>query len=323
MPWFSERGQALLSRSLVLVVGCGGVGCSCSSVLARSGIGGLRIVDRDVIGITDIHRQILFEEADAAELNLKAIVAAERLRRANENVDIEPVLADLNPENADALVRDVDLVVDCSDNFRTRVLLNEVCLRHSKPWIHTACVGTTAMVIPFPAGGRVCYRCIVDHIPTTETACEEAGIFAPVAIAAGSIEAGEAVKLIVSPSHPEQRIIFFDALSNTWETIGTRHKRGCPACERGFSPYLDGTEPWDDRRVCSKGVFDVRLGRPLDLGVIRQLPDEILVHDIGYGAMRIATEGRSAIVFADGAAILKGFNDVQTAGDFLKQLIGC
>lgn len=321
MPWFTQRSQSVISRSLVVIVGCGGVGCACSVMLARSGVGRLRIVDGDVVAVTDIHRQILFEEPDAEALGLKAVIAAERLRHANPGVKTEPVVADLDPDNADALVRDADLVVDCSDNFRTRMLVNEVCLKYSKPWIHAACVDTTGMVIPFPVGSPSCYRCIVEHVPVLEPACETTGILGPVAVAVGSIEAAQAIRLLAGHMHSDQRIILFDILSDTWETVKTRGKAGCPACAGHAYPFLDGTESWGDHRVCSGDIVHLRLRRPLDLGAVRdRLSGSAELRDVP-GALRIDTQGKTVILPAGKAAIVKGFTDAGAAHDFLGSLV--
>ncbi len=321
MPWFGPHGQSLLSRSLVLVVGCGGVGCACASMLARSGVGRLRIVERDVVGLTDIHRQILFDQADADAVNLKAPIASERLSRANPEVSVEPVLTEFRPDNADSLVADVDLIVDCSDEFQVRMLINEVCLKHSKPWVHAACTDTTGMVIPFPVGSPSCYACIVDHIPTAYSTCEDVGILGPVAAAVGCIEAAETIRLIVGPGPSEQRIILFDVLSDTWETVKTRGKSGCQVCKGQRYRYLDGIEHWSDRKVCSDGIIRLRPGRPLDADSVRKsLPDSAEVSDVG-GALRIAVGGRIAILFPDNVALMKGFADTRAAQDFLDGLI--
>jgi molybdopterin/thiamine biosynthesis adenylyltransferase len=322
MPWFGARGQSLLSRSLVLVVGCGGVGCACASMLARSGVGRLRIVDRDVVGLTDIHRQILFDKADADEVNLKATIASERLTRANPEVSVEPVLTEFRPENADTLVADVDLLVDCSDNFQARMLINEVCLKHSKPWIHAACTDTTGMVIPFPVGSPACYACIVDHIPTGYPTCEDVGILGPVAAAVGCIEAAETIRLILGSGPSEQRIILFDILSDTWETVRTRGKPGCQVCKGRTYRYLDGIEPWSDRMVCSDGIMRLKPSRPLDADALQnKLPDSAELIDVG-GALRVVVGKRIVILFPDNVALMKGFADAKAAQDFLDDLIG-
>ncbi|MFH1313137.1 MAG: HesA/MoeB/ThiF family protein [Candidatus Eisenbacteria bacterium] len=235
LPWFGDRGQATLRASTVLVVGCGGTGCACSSFLARAGTGKIRIVDPDVVSATDLHRQVLFIEKDADGRRPKAEVAAERLNQANSEVVIEPVIERFSPENAESLVADADLVMDCSDNFETRVLLNEVCTRLSTAWVHGACVGTAGIIVPFPLDRIACYRCIVDHIPKRPAVptCEEAGILGPLAGAVGCVEAAEGIKMLVNPQVFRQRLIYIDITSNTYEAIEVRKRSDCPVCGSG------------------------------------------------------------------------------------------
>jgi len=232
LPWFGSDGQHKLGRSSVLIVGCGGTGCACSAFLARSGVGTVRISDPDVVGFTDLHRQLLFEENDAEKGRPKADSAAGHLLAANSTVKIDALKERFDFSSAAGLIDGVDLLIDCSDNFDTRMLINEVCLQHSMPWIHGACVGSTGIVIPFPGGDTACYRCIVDHIPAPGSVPtnEEAGILGPVAGITGSLEAAEAVKMLLKPEAVTQRIVHFDTWSYLFETIEVERKPDCPTC---------------------------------------------------------------------------------------------
>ena len=238
LPWFGETGQDRLRSASVLVVGCGGTGCTCTAFLARSGIGHIRIADGDVVSLTDLHRQILFNEDDADAARSKVHVAAERLRLGSES-EVEAVATMLTRETAGALTAGVDLLVDCTDNFEARMLINEISIKDRLPWVHGACVSTMGLVIPFPRAGGACYRCVVDRIPSPQAArrCDEIGILGPVAGLVGCIEAAEAIKMLVAPENVEQRIIYIDTLSNTYETIAVTKKAGCPACGKKDSEY--------------------------------------------------------------------------------------
>jgi molybdopterin/thiamine biosynthesis adenylyltransferase len=244
LPWFGKVGQEKLRAASVLVVGCGGTGCACTAFLARAGIGRIRIVDPDVVSLTDLHRQILFDETDASGARPKAHVAAERLGRGSES-NIEAVVTMLNRKTARTLTAGVDLVVDCTDNFEARMLINDVSIKHELPWVHGACVSTMGLVIPFPGAGGACYRCVVDHIPSPKSAprCDEIGILGPVAGLVGSIEAAEAIRMLVIPEDVEQRIIYIDTISYTYETIAVTRKVGCPACGSRNLEFLGTDEP--------------------------------------------------------------------------------
>jgi adenylyltransferase/sulfurtransferase len=226
------------------VVGCGGTGCACSAFLVRAGVGTVRISDPDTVSATDLHRQLLFTEDDAEKGSPKAEVAARRLGAANSTVKIEAVKARLDSSTAAGLIEGVDLIVDCSDNFDTRMLINEVCLERSVPWIHGACVGSSGIVIPFPGGEGACYRCIVDHIPAPGSVPtnEEAGILGPVAGMTGSLEAAEAVQMLLRPEAVTQRIVHFDTWLHLFESIEVERKPNCPACVGRTFEYLHGPD---------------------------------------------------------------------------------
>jgi adenylyltransferase/sulfurtransferase len=214
------------------VVGCGGTGCSCSAFLARAGIGTVRIADPDVVSFTDLHRQVLYDEDDAGKGTPKVEAAARHLRAANSGVKIEALRRGFDSSSAAGLIEGVDLLIDCSDNFDARMLINEICLEHSLPWVHGACVGSAGIVIPFPGAEAACYRCIVDHVPAPGSVPtnEEAGILGPVAGITGSLEAAEAVKMLLRPEAVIQRILHFDVWSHLYESIEVTRKPDCPAC---------------------------------------------------------------------------------------------
>ena len=242
LPWFGSAGQEKLRKSSVLLVGCGGLGCVCSSFIARAGVRRLRIVDPDVVSLTDLHRQLLYIEDDIDRNRLKPVVAAERLTAANQETEVEPKPVEFNARSAVDLIDGIDLLIDCTDNFQTRMLINDVCLKYSKPWIHGACVGTSGIVIPFPGGETACYRCIVKHIPDPGSApvSEEIGILGPVAGVAGCLEAAEAIKLLVDPERVRQRIIYYESVSYTYECLEARRKADCPACVGRNYEFLTG-----------------------------------------------------------------------------------
>ena len=243
LPWFGPAGQQRLRESSVLIVGCGGTGCVSSSFLVRAGVGMVRICDPDAVSFTDLHRQLLYTGDDASAGRHKVVAARERLTAANSEAEIEAEARMFDPSTAAALIDGIDLIVDCSDNFETRMLINDVCLKHSLPWVHGACVGTSGLVIPFPGGETACYRCIVDHIPDAGTVptCEDLGILGPVAGMTGSLEAAEALKLLVKPKEVVQRIVYFESLSSTYESIGVHRKPDCPSCVGRSYEYLYGS----------------------------------------------------------------------------------
>jgi len=322
LPWFGAEGAKKLQKSSVLVIGCGGTGCACSSFLVRAGLGTILLIDRDVVSLTDLHRQTLYEEADLDRLSMKVNSAMGALSRANHETEIEAIPAEFGPENAGALAERVDLVVDCSDNFETRMLINDACLRYSTPWVHGACTGTSGIVIPFPRGGKACYRCVVGHIPGGATPPGAApGILGPVAGVTGALEAAEAIKMLVAPREVRPRIIYFDSLSYTYETIEVRRKENCPACVGGRYDFLSGGLSRRAFMDPESGTAHIPLSGPLDLEAIRKrLTPTYTIEDLGR-ALLIVTREAEVILLADGAAIVRGVGDPEQAGCLLDTLL--
>ncbi len=322
LPWFGAEGEKKLRKSSVLVIGCGGTGCACSSFLVRAGLGKILLVDGDIVSLTDLHRQVLYQEADLGRLSMKVHSARDALSRANHETEIEAIPAEFSPENAGALAGRVDLVVDCSDNFETRMLINDACLRYSTPWVHGACTGTSGIVIPFPGGSKACYRCVVDHIPGgAASQGAAAGILGPVAGMTGALEAAEAMKMLVAPWEVHARIIHFDSLSCTYETIKIRRREKCPACVGGRYDFLEGGL---DRRAfmdSESGTAHIRLSGPLDLEAIRnRLAATATVEDQGQ-ALLIVTREAEFMLLADGTAVVRGVGDPERARCLLDTLL--
>jgi molybdopterin/thiamine biosynthesis adenylyltransferase len=322
LPWFGASGQKRLQESSVLVIGCGGTGCCCSSFLARAGLGKLLIADPDIVSLTDLARQTLYREADVDEFRPKVNAARDSLAAANSETDIEVIPSEFSPENAASLTSRVDLIVDCSDNFGTRMLINDVCLKYSLPWVHGACTGTAGIVIPFSTVAAGCYRCVVGHIPGGgASSCVRAGILGPVAGFVGCIEAAEAIKMLIDPQYVHSKMIYFDSLSCTYETIDIRRREDCPACVRGDYEFLEGIPARREFMDCETATAHLALRAPSDLKEIRRrLSVRHEAEDVG-GALRVVTPEAEFMLLADGTAIVRGAQDLGQARSLLDRLL--
>src|SRR3954463_446827 len=194
-----REGQAKLLASRVLVVGCGALGASHAEMLSRAGVGRLRIVDRDFVEFTNLQRQTLFKEADAAERLPKAIAAKKRIAEINSEIEVEAIIADVNNSNVESLIDGCDLVLDGTDNFQVRYLLNDACVKHEVKWIYGAAVssyGTTMTIIP---GETPCLRCIFDEMPEPGSAptCDTAGVIMPIIATVSATQVAETLKILV------------------------------------------------------------------------------------------------------------------------------
>ncbi len=197
-PEIGKSGQEKLLASRVLIVGCGALGASHAEMLARAGVGRLRIVDRDFVEFTNLQRQTLFKESDAADRLPKAIAAKKRISEINSEIEVEAIVADVNHSNVEQFIDDCDLVIDGTDNFQVRYLLNDACVKHGKTWIYGAAVssyGTTMTVIP---GVTPCLRCIFDEMPDAGSSptCDTAGVIMPIIATVSAIQVAEALKIL-------------------------------------------------------------------------------------------------------------------------------
>ena len=193
-----EEGQRRLNGGKALLCGCGALGSAIANLLVRAGVGMLRIVDRDFVELGNLQRQTLFDEADAAAALPKAVAAAEKLRKINSTVAIEPIVADIGPTNIRRLCDGVDLLLDGTDNFETRMLINDAAVKFKLPWIYGGCVGGEGQSMTILPGETACLRCLMPECPRpgSTATCESAGILGPIVGVIASIEAGEAMKIL-------------------------------------------------------------------------------------------------------------------------------
>src|SRR6202142_4411331 len=230
-------GQKKLAAARAVIVGCGATGSALASLLARSGVGMLRIVDRDYVEPSNLQRQTLFDENDARESAPKAIAAARQIARFNSQIAVEPHVADLIPANVDSLLGVCDLILDGTDNFETRYLVNDYALKHSVAWIYVAAVGSYAATMNILPGETACLACIFPESPrgTVET-CETAGILNSAVNLVASIAVTEALKYLVGARSKMRRtLLSWDVWSNERAELGASHPRaGCRACAGEF-----------------------------------------------------------------------------------------
>src|ERR1700689_821045 len=196
LPW-GELGQAKFAASRVAIVGCGALGTVQAEILTRAGIGRLRIIDRDLVELSNLQRQFLFSQADAAEGTPKAVAAAQRLAAINSDVAIDPGVADLVPGNPAELFEDIDLILDATDNFETRYLINDFAVRENIPWIYGAAVGSYGIKLAILPGRAACFRCVYPDPPAgIQATGETEGVLGPVTSAIAALQAGDALKIL-------------------------------------------------------------------------------------------------------------------------------
>src|SRR2546423_13783752 len=227
-----KKGQQCLQAATVMIVGCGALGTVLANNLCRAGIGHLVIADRDYIELNNLQRQILFDEDDITRRLPKAIAAAEKLHRINSDTVIEPLVEDINADGIESLVQETDLVLDATDNFETRYLLNDVCVKYARPWIYSGVIasyGTTMNIIP---GDTPCLRCVFPEMPlpgTTPT-CDTAGVLNGIVGAIASIASTETLKILLKSEKISRAMLWMDLWGNTVERMELPRQPDCPCC---------------------------------------------------------------------------------------------
>lgn len=338
-PGLGEEGQRRLLAATVVVVGCGATGSMLCALLARAGVGLLRIIDRDFVELNNLQRQMLFDEDDIAQALPKAEAAARKLRRINSSITVEPHVADLNAGNVLALLADATVVLDGTDNFTTRYLLNDACLSLGKAWVYTGVIasyGMTATFVPNGAAATLpgerattgCLRCLLGDIPApgSTPTCDTAGVIGPGVSLLSSISAAEAIKLIVGRGDLNPGLLHADVWSHDYEVLGQmRRDPQCPACgERRFD-YLNAQVATTSSSLCGRNAVQVAVsGAPaLDLARVEAqlapLAQKIARNDF---LLRAQIDGYEFTLFPDNRAIIKGTDDESLALSLYARYIG-
>jgi len=234
------EGQARIRSGSVLLVGCGALGNAAASALARAGVGRLHLTDPDRVELSNLHRQILFNEDDVADQRPKVRAAAELLTRINSEVDVIADQVRVGPDNIMALVHSADVVVDATDNLPMRYLINDACLKAGKPWIYGGVVGTTGMSLTVRPGQGPCFRCLFPEPPAPGVVPDPAdvGVLGTLPVVVGSLEATEALKLLVGASGQQAGLVCVDLWTNQLQRIPVQPDPGCPACALGRYDFL-------------------------------------------------------------------------------------
>jgi adenylyltransferase/sulfurtransferase len=228
---FGPEGQQKLAGSSVLIVGCGALGSVQSQLLVRAGVGRVRIVDRDVPEIGNLHRQILFDEDDVQARSPKADVANRKLPKANSSVVIDTRVMEVTAQNIDELISDVDLVLDATDNFETRYLINDACIEANKPWIYGGVIATSGMTMTVIPGRGPCLRCLFPNPPEPGTVptMETEGVLATAPVTVAALEATEAIKLLCG-AEPREGLLMLDVWTGSFQNVPVLRDQNCPAC---------------------------------------------------------------------------------------------
>jgi molybdopterin-synthase adenylyltransferase len=320
-----REGQAALLGSHVAIVGCGALGSFHAAALARAGVGGITIIDRDYVETSNLQRQWLFEESDAAEALPKAAAAVRRLARINSSVCVRGVVADLTASNAPALLEEAHLILDGTDNFETRYLINDFSVCREIPWIYGAAVGSYGLAMPVLPSRSACLRCVYPAPPAgLQPTCETAGVLNVITSLVASCQVADALKILSGNGDGvEPRITRVDLWNGGMrQTAAPPRDPACPTCGRREFPYLD-----ESRRapvvLCGRNAVQVHeLSRALDLKTLKTRLEPLGEVRANEFALRFLIAPYEMTVFPDGRAIIKGTNDAGLARSLYARFVG-
>lgn len=325
-----STGQRQLAAGRAAIIGIGALGSVSANILARAGVGFLRLIDRDYLELSNLQRQALYDEADLTAQLPKAEAAARKLRAINHAITVEAQVADLTPSTIADLCGDVQVIVDGTDNFEARFLINDFAVQHGIPWVYGGAIGSEGRVQTIRPGASACLRCVLPTLPPPGSldTCETAGVLAPASGVVGSIQAAEALKILAGrPEACATGLLAFDLWTNEWRTIrlaGLRDRGDCPVCHHRQFDFLNAARQGQLTRLCGRNAVQVTpaSAHRLDLAeVARRLPDTVQAQANPY-LLRFRAGDYEFSVFADGRAIIKGTDDPAQARSLYARYLG-
>lgn len=324
-----KEGQKKLLGSRVALLGCGALGSVTANTLARAGVGFLRIVDRDFIELNNLQRQVLFDEEDIRENLPKAVAAERKLRKINSEIEIEARVEDVNYTTVERHIEDVDLVLDGMDNFETRFLINEACVKLAKPWIYGGCIGTHGLTLFIIPGETPCLRCVFEASPPPELTptCDTAGILSPIVNVIAAFEATEAIKWLSGNRKAVNRNLYeFDIWSREARSLkvnGPSQKKSCPTCGQRNFELLRGEGGSRTTTLCGRNAVQIALSTPSKISFEAMAERLKNVGDVRFNTylLKLKVDSFEITLFRDGRAIVQGTSDPNQAKSLYSKYI--
>jgi len=323
-----REGQERLLDSRAVIIGCGALGSSQAEALARAGVGKLRIVDRDFVEFSNLQRQTMFTESDAKERLPKAIACANRIREINSDITVEPEVVDVNHSNIERLISDVNVVVDGTDNFATRYLINDACVKHAVNWVYGAAVGSYGVTMTVRPHETPCLRCIFPEAPPAASAptCDTAGVIMPIISIVASVQVTEALKLLTGKfDELHSSLMQFDVWRNEWRKISIgKPLSDCPTCGLGEYETLNAEARDFAAVMCGRHAVQISPSHSvhIDLDALRQKLEssgDVKANDY---LLRFRTGEYELTIFQDARSIIRGTDDIATARSLYSKYIG-
>lgn len=327
-----NTGQERIRGSRVLICGCGALGTVLADTLVRAGVGFVRIVDRDFVDLSNLQRQVLFDEQDVADHLPKAVVAAKKLSRINSQVTLDPHVADIDWRNIRSFAQDVDLILDATDNFEIRFLINDVSLELGIPWVYAGCVGSHGQTMAIFPNESACLRCVIESPPdagSTET-CDTAGVIAPAIHMVTAIQAATALKILAGrPDLVAPQLTIVDVWEGTLRQMNLaklRDRSECPSCVKGRRDWLNGGNASQPVRLCGRNSVQITPANPTLIS-LEELAEKLkplgeVTRNPFLLRLRPTDSSFELTVFRDGRAIIQGTEDIGVARGIYARFVG-
>ena len=323
-----REGQRRLLAARALIVGCGALGSAQAESLARAGVGCLRIADRDFVEFSNLQRQTMFTESDAQERLPKAIACATHLREINSDIQVEPEIVDVNHSNIERLIQDCDIVLDGTDNFATRYLINDACVKHNINWIYGAAVGSYGVTMTIRPSETSCLRCVFPEAPPAASAptCDTAGVIMPIISVVAAVQVSEALKMLIGQTESlHGSLMQFDVWRNEWRRIALGEKSGdCATCSLRRFETLDAEDRDFAAVLCGRHAVQVSPAQRVNVDLLAlsqklQSVGEVKANDY---LLRFRTGEYELTVFSDARSIIRGTDNIATARSLYAKYIG-
>lgn len=329
LPRFGEEAQARLKGAHVLIVGCGALGTLAAERLVRAGVGRLRLVDRDIVEWSNLPRQTLFSEDDAALARPKALAAERALSAINSACTLEAVACHVEAVNMEALLEGVDVAVDGCDNFATRYLMNDACVKHAIPWVYAGVLATEGVTLPVLPGDGPCLRCLFEEPPPPEAVetCDSAGVLGTAVSFVSALQVTEVIKILTGNREAvSRRLLRFDLWDGRFQgmDVSQARREDCPACGLARYDFLMSRRESQVTSLCGRNAYQILPppGTSRDLRALAErLPEsQILARSPLY--LRLFADGATLTLFTDGRAIVAEARDGDHARSLYSRLVG-
>ncbi len=327
-PGIGKEGQQRLADSHAVIIGCGALGAMHAEMLARAGVGRLRLIDRDFIEESNLHRQIMFEERDVADRLPKAVAAAARVNRINSEVRAEAVVKDVNYANIEELIRDAGVVMDGTDNFEARFLINDAAVKLDKPWVYGAAVSSYGVQMTIRPRVTPCLRCVFPEMPApgTSPTCDTAGVILPIIATVASQQVAEALKILTGQVEKlHGSLLQFDLWQNTHTRIKLSERaEECPACRRNQYDFLTARGGQLVTTLCGRNAVQISPSTAVQIDFARLAGQIRDAGEVSYNLhlLKFRSGEHEITVFPDARCIIKGTDDPNVARSIYARYIG-